>query len=110
MTARQKREPTAHTVAQIEARFELASYWFGGTWCPAVHRIGDGYGIRIVRSESLTLNNRSVTYDYFYLDADGTITTAPRGYAREYKPGRVTDIVEAFERFATPSPTARRIA
>lgn len=109
MTARQKREPTAHTIAEIEARFTLESYWFGGTWCPAVYRGGD-YFIRIVRSESLTLGHRSVTYDYFQVDADGTITVAPRGYAREYKPGRVTDIVEAFERFATPSPTARRIA
>lgn len=107
MSAR-KREPRAFTVADIEREFELASYWFGGKWCPAVHRRRNGYAIRFLKSESLSSSHRSVTYDYFELNADGTITTAPRGYAREYKPGRVTDIEVAVERFATPDQNAER--
>lgn len=102
MTARPKREPRAITIAEIEQRFELASYWFGEKWCPAVHRNGEGYGIRVVQSRTTNTVGRQVTYDYFALDADGLITTAPRGYAKEYKPGRVVDIAAAVERFATP--------
>lgn len=30
-----------------------------------------------------------MTFDFFRFDDDGTITEAPRGYAREYRPGRV---------------------
>ena len=108
MSAR-KREPREFTVADIEREFRLASYWFGEKWCPAVHRKAGGYAIRFLKSESLSLGHRSVTYDYFELDADGTITTAPRGYARDYKPGRVTDIAEAAEAFATTDRDAERV-
>ena len=100
------------TVAEIAQRFELASYWFGERWCPAVHkhRDGNGYGIRFIKSVTFSGANQSYTFDYFELDNDGVITTAPRGYAKEYKPGVVVDIAEALEQFATPDPNARRIA
>lgn len=104
-----KREPRAFTVAEIEQRFELASYWFGAKWCPAVHSTARGYGIRVVRSQSVSLNNQTVSYDYFELDGEGVITTAPRGYAREYTPGRVADIAEAVGRYALPIEGAMRI-
>jgi hypothetical protein len=105
-----KREPRVIKMAEIAAQFELASYWFGEKWCPAVHRkTGGGYGIRIVKSMTRVGLNRSVTYDYFEVDADGTIDTAPRGYAREFKPGRVVDIESEAERAATPDPDAERI-
>lgn len=108
MTAR-KREPRAITVAEIEQQFELASYWFGDKWCPAVHRTGHGYGIRVLKSETLSLGHRQVTYDYFELDRDGVVDTAPRGFAKDWKPGRVIDIEAAAERFATPDREAGRV-
>jgi hypothetical protein len=111
MTA--KREPRSITLAEIEQRFLLdgASYWFGETWCPAVHhRKEGGYGIRVVATASQSGPNAYVGFDYFYLDTDGLITTAPRGFARDYKPGRVVDIAAAVERFAVPRQGARRIA
>jgi NAD(P)H-nitrite reductase large subunit len=110
VTARQKREPRAITIAEIEQQFDLASYWFGGKWCPAVYRkVHGGYGIRVLWSVTVTGANRQVSYNYFEVDADGTITVAPRGWARAYNPGRVTDIEAAAERMATPDESADRI-
>jgi hypothetical protein len=109
MTAR-KREPRAITLAEIEQQFELASYWFGAKWCPAVHETARGYGIRVLRAETLTFNGRNVSYDYFELDPEGVITTAPRGHAKDYKPGRVVDIKEAVQRFVDAPPNAMRIS
>ena len=102
-----RREPRSITLAEIEQRFELGAYWFGDKWCPAVVKTGRGYRIRVVKSETLGANTRNTTYDYFDLDADGLITVAPRGYARDYKPGRVVDIAAAVERYATPDPEAK---
>ncbi len=108
-----KREPRAIPFVEIEREFRLddASYWFGTQWCPAVaDRKEGGYLIRIVARVSQSGSNAHIGFDYFYLDADGLITTAPRGYARDYKPGQVIDIDAAVQRFATPQPGARRIA
>ena len=107
MTA--KREPREITMAEIEQRFNLASYWFGDRWCPAVSSYRDGYRIRVVKSETRRGPNVSTIYDYFELDADGTVTVAPWGYARDYKPGRIVDIAAALDRYAMPQPDARRI-
>lgn len=108
MTAR-KREPRAITLSEIEQSFKLASYWFRGKWCPAVDRTDRGFLIRFTKSLTVNGDRESVTYDYFELDADGVITTAPRGYAAMFKPGRVVDIAEAVDRFATPQPGAERV-
>lgn len=108
-----KRAPRVVTIAEIERYFRLtdASYWFGAMWCPAVHeRKGGGYAIRVQTAERRSGNNLSTSFDYFYLDTDGVITTAPRGFAREFKPGQIADIATQVERFATPDATARRIA
>jgi hypothetical protein len=108
--SRAKREPRAITIAELEQIFDLESYWFGSKWCPAVWRRESGsYGIRVIKSLRLHPGGRDVTYDYFELDADGTVATAPRGYAREFKPGRVVDITEAVERYATSTANAMRI-
>lgn len=111
MSARAKREPRAITITEIEDDFDLtnASYWFGGTWCPAVDHRGAGYAIRVVKSLTISGANRNFTYNYFELDAEGLITVAPRGFARDYKPGRVVDIKAAVERYAAPRPDALRI-
>jgi hypothetical protein len=105
------KEPRSVMFAEIERRFQLggASYWFGDRWCPAVHRSDDGFGIRVVKSLTRSGIGSNFTFDYFYLDGDGLITTAPRGFARDYKPGRVVDIAAAVERFATPQADATRI-
>jgi len=104
-----KREPRLFTIADIEREFELQSYWFGEKWCPAVDRRETGYSIRVVRSITRTRGGESTTYDYFELDAEGLITTAPRGYSKDYKPGRVVDVDAAVARFAVPQPDAARI-
>ncbi|MBQ1061310.1 hypothetical protein [Micromonospora sp. C41] len=105
MTARRK--PRQISIDEISRWFPLdqASYWFGETWCPAVDRHGSGYRIRVVTQDDTTVTK----FDYFELDADGVITTAPRGYAKDFKPGQVFDVAAAVERFAAPQPNARRI-
>lgn len=107
--SRARREPRVITVAEIEQRFQLASYWFGERWCPAVHRNSDGYGIRVIRSITRSGASEQVSYDYFELDAHGVVTTAPRGFAKEYKPGQVADIETWVERYRVPQPDAKRI-
>lgn len=107
--SRPKREPRRITVAEIEQQFELASYWFGEKWCPAVHETSRGYGIRVLRSQTIRLSGQTVSYDYFEIDPDGTITTAPRGHAKDWRPGVVTDIEAAVERYATPQADALRL-
>lgn len=108
--SRTKREPCVIKMAEIAAQFELASYWFGDKWCPAVHRkAGGGYGIRVLTSKTLTGLSRTTHYSYFELDADGNVTTAPRGHTKDWKPGRVIDIEAEADRAATPDPDADRI-
>lgn len=95
--------------AVIERTFELGSYWFGPTWCPAVDKKDNGYRIRVIKSETLTGSSRNTTYDYFELDADGAVLVAPRGYARDFKPGRITGLDEAVAQHANAPSGARRI-
>jgi hypothetical protein len=104
-----KREPAAFTLADIERTFELASYWFADAWCPAVFAAKHGWSIRVIKSHSFNGLSQAITYDFFELALDGTITTAPRGHAKDWKPGRITDIAEAAERYAEPQPDAMRI-
>jgi hypothetical protein len=112
VTTKAKREPRAITLSDIKDDFlvDEASYWFGNKWCPSVRRRDEGgYAIRVVKSMTVSGSRKSFTFDYFYLDNDGLITVAPRGYARDYKPGRVVDIEAAVEQYATPRPDAQRI-
>lgn len=78
---------------EIEQRFHLVPMTFGKVH-PAVGKDDrDGsYSIRVLVSSSFTAGfggGRTEKYDYFYLDAEGAITAAPRGYARDYRPGRI---------------------
>lgn len=105
-----KREPREISFAEIRNVFTLAGYWFGNKWCPAVDtKDGGGYSVRILRSENRNGINVSTTYDYFELDPAGVILVAPRGYAKDFKPCRVTDIAEVAQSFVLPDPDARRI-
>jgi hypothetical protein len=105
-----KRQPRVVTIPEIKQTFELASYWWGEKWCPAVHaKDSGGYGIRVLKSVTIRGTSKNVTYDYFELDAAGVITIAPHGYAKDFKPGQVADIATWVERMATPDPDAERI-
>lgn len=72
-------------------------------------RDNGGYQIRILKSRTVRGDSEKVDYDYFELDPTGLITIAPWGTAKDWKPGRVTDIAEAAERYATPPADAMRI-
>jgi hypothetical protein len=99
------------TLAGIEQQFQLVSYWwFGPKWCPAVYpSAAAGYGIRVLKSVTGSGDSQHFVFDYFELGADGTVEVAPRGYAKQFKPGRVVDIEAAAARYATPDPNAMRI-
>jgi len=81
------------TVENIESQFETASCF----WSPPIFKQKDwiSYGIRIVTSSSY--NNRSwlrnTSYDYFDINSDGIITSAPRWFAK-MKGTLVTNIKE----------------
>lgn len=115
MSARKKTEPRVVTIAEIERTFTLVSYWWGSKWCPAVKRNENGtYTIRVLRGETRTEKgdgtvNVSTRYDHFEIEADGVIDSAPRGWAKTFRPGQVADIQTWVERYATPDPTATRI-
>lgn len=86
-----KKNPRTVSFAEIERRFELAPLELFGTVHSAVaYTDGEGYSIRVTVSH--TRNSRgdlTEKFDYFRCATDGTITEAPRGYAKDYKPGRI---------------------
>lgn len=76
--------------AEIEQRFELVPLRITHPPHPAVSKRREGgYAIRVLKGETRSGTRATTTVDYFYLDAEGTIVEAPRGYARDYRPGRV---------------------
>jgi hypothetical protein len=80
--------------AEIEQRFRLAPFQLYGvnglSTIPAVRQRDDGtYSIRVDAGSSVRGGTVTESFSYFYLDADGTITEAPRGFAKDYRPGRV---------------------
>lgn len=97
--------------ATIERIHKLAGYYLGTSWHPAVARRGStaesGYLIRIEtgRTEYRTgdVGNVNVKFDYFSLTADGEVLSAPRGWAKDYKPARVTGLDEAVAKYAEPA-------
>jgi hypothetical protein len=87
--------------ALIVNRFTLAGYWWGERWCGAVAtRPEGGYQIRVLAGETRRGGNRTVNYAYFHCDADGTVTSAPRGSTRLYKPGRITGLDAALAEYS----------
>lgn len=78
------------TVKDIAGAFALGSM----PGSPPIGRdaADEGWYIRI--RTSIAIKNGEVTekFDYFRLDDDGHVLSAPRGYAKDYRPGRVTDI------------------
>lgn len=98
------------TLDDIRGEFQLGSYWFGDTWCPAVDEKNGGYQIRVVKNEYRHGADTTTNYDYFYLDADGLVTGSPRGYAKDYtRTARVTDIAKECTRWEVPDESATRL-
>lgn len=93
----------------IEEVFDLASYFLGASFCPAVKKDDSGYSIRILRSETVYGVTTNTTYDYFKLSADGAVITAPRGYAKDFKPGRITGMEDAAAKYSAPDASTIRI-
>jgi hypothetical protein len=86
--------------AEIERGFTLAR-GLGGSPAVGIESGGRGYYIRILAGETRSRDGSLTTkWDYFYLDADGTVAVAPRGYARDYKPGRVVGMAEAVAKYS----------
>lgn len=84
--------------AEIERDFTLAPMTLGFTTYPAVvKREGGGYAIRVHTG----MRGNTEKYDYFYTYANGDVSAAPRGYAKDYKPGRipVEQLDAAVERY-----------
>ncbi len=71
----------------------------GTTWCPAVHRHDDGFAVRVHHPRSTP---EDWIFEYFEMDATGLITSAPRGHAKAYRPGRVLDVAAVAEASLTP--------
>lgn len=95
--------------ANIEGEWQLGSYFFGAQFCPAVRQDGNGdFSIRVVRSERRSGPDLTTWYDYFKLAADGTVLSAPRGYAKDYKPGRVTGLDDAVAKYSAPDRSTAR--
>jgi hypothetical protein len=93
--------------AEIEKRFRLVPFQLYGinglTTYPAVRKRGDGtYSIRVDAGSSVRGGTTTEKSDYFRFDAEGTITQAPRGFARDYRPGRVPveELEKAVARYA----------
>lgn len=95
-----KREPRTVSLAEIERRFTVAPLVLAHMTHPAVGRRTTGVGWYIrVRTAS---RGATESFDYFYLAEDGAIEAAPRGYAKDYRPGRVevSEVEAAVERYA----------
>lgn len=98
-----RKPPRSIRFADIERRFKLVPLRITHPPHPAVSKDGEGYSIRVALSHYR--NSRGdVTekFDYFYLDSEGNITEAPRGYAKDYRPGRIPmeELDAAVERYA----------
>jgi hypothetical protein len=85
--------------AEIERDFELTPLRLGLSVYPAVSkREGGGYSIRVHKGA----RGNTDSYEYFYTYPDGTISAAPRGYAKDYRPGRIAveELDAAVERYS----------
>jgi hypothetical protein len=85
------KQPPEIQFADIEAQFTLAAF---GQPPSAVGRSRNGgYWIRILVGTNVDIFGQAGVhtdkFDYFYTDPDGVITTAPRGHAKDYRPGRI---------------------
>lgn len=92
---RQKRPPREIPFEEIERR------WRPSPLAPFVERLDDDYIVNVLTH--VALSPAEIRVDHFRMAADGTVLSAPRGFAKDYKPGRVTGLEAAFVHYARPS-------
>jgi hypothetical protein len=90
--ARTSKPLRSFTVKQITDAFILASAAGSPPIGPRDRAGRGGWYIRVRTSIAINGDRTTEKFDYFYTDADGEILTAPRGYAKDYRPGRIVDI------------------
>lgn len=106
------RAPREIPFGEIERDWTLGCYWFGDRWCPAVFfddRGGGRYRVRVVTGERTRGATITRSWDFFECDPTGLVTLAPRGHAKQYKPGRVTGLDDAVAKHAPEDPGALRL-
>lgn len=77
------------TLSQIIHRFDLAA---AGGSPPIGRRSHGGWYIRCRVGLSVSGATTQERFDYFYIADDGEILSAPRGFAKDYRPGRIVDV------------------
>jgi hypothetical protein len=89
-----KREPRTVTLTEISETFHVVAM---GDHPPIGRRSdGNGWYVRVLVTSRRRGGYVTDRYEYFYIDDQGLITEAPRGYAKDYRPGRVpVDQLEA---------------
>jgi hypothetical protein len=77
---------------------DIEQRWRPSPLDPFVERDGDDYVINVLTFVSFF--PAEIRTDSFRLAADGTVISAPRGWAKDYKPGRVTGLDGAVAKYA----------
>lgn len=72
---------------------DIEQDWRPSPLDPFIERDGDDYVINVLTYVSFS--PAEIRTGSFRLAPDGTIISAPRGYAKDYKPGRITGMDEA---------------
>lgn len=80
---------------------DIASYQVFGKWSPAVYKEAKGYGIRILKSQTVRFDGSTNTsWDYFKLDENGLIVESPRGLSKQFtRKVRITDMETFVESY-----------
>jgi len=78
---------------------EIERQWQPSPLDPFISRDGDDYVINVLTYVSLV--PAEIRTDSFRVAADGTVLRAPRGFAKDYRPGRITGVDEALAKYAT---------
>lgn len=85
---------------EIDRQFAVLEYAHLGIG-PAVGARADnvgGFYIRVAVGMTYSGGTTRTRFDYFHLGPDGEVQAAPRGFAKDFKPGRVTGMAEAVRK------------
>jgi hypothetical protein len=82
---------------------EVEQRWRPSPLDSFIERHGDDYVINVLTYASLS--PAEIRVDLFRVAADGTVLSAPRGYAKDYRPGRITGMSEAYAKYAPGDPS-----
>jgi hypothetical protein len=105
-----KREPRTVHFEEIERNFMLRPMTAFNPPLPPVVKSATGWRIRVLTSMSYnSVGEVTENYDYFEVDVDGSILSAPRGHAKEFRPGRIPlpELLAAQTKYATTRGSTR---